>query len=152
MENSWLKRTLPILSWLPAYDRSWLNVDVIAGPGRIPLENVKYIPLADPRALDAMMASVPDEVQIRSAGVAGSLDLTDGTFKLRGLSLQTDKTRAHISGGGEIILDLDAGGAILVGNRFVDQLSHAGIGKDDLHQGFRQSCRCRLLQSGRRPG
>ena len=31
MEKSWLKRTLPILSWLPAYDRSWLTTDAIAG-------------------------------------------------------------------------------------------------------------------------
>ena len=31
METSWLKRNIPILSWLPAYDRSWLNADVIAG-------------------------------------------------------------------------------------------------------------------------
>ncbi len=31
METSRLKRNIPILSWLPAYDRSWLNADVIAG-------------------------------------------------------------------------------------------------------------------------
>ena len=31
MENSWLKRNIPILSWLPAYDRSWLTADAIAG-------------------------------------------------------------------------------------------------------------------------
>ncbi len=31
METSWLKRTIPILSWLPAYDRSWLTADAIAG-------------------------------------------------------------------------------------------------------------------------
>ena len=31
METSWLKRNIPILSWLPAYDRSWLTADVIAG-------------------------------------------------------------------------------------------------------------------------
>ena len=31
METSWLKRTVPILSWLPAYDRSWLTADAIAG-------------------------------------------------------------------------------------------------------------------------
>ncbi len=31
METSWLKRSIPILSWLPAYDRSWLSADAIAG-------------------------------------------------------------------------------------------------------------------------
>jgi sulfate permease, SulP family len=31
MEESWLKRNIPILSWLPTYDRSWLTVDAIAG-------------------------------------------------------------------------------------------------------------------------
>ncbi len=31
MEESWLKRNIPILSWLPAYDRSWLTADAIAG-------------------------------------------------------------------------------------------------------------------------
>ena len=31
METSWLKRTIPILSWLPTYDRSWLTADAIAG-------------------------------------------------------------------------------------------------------------------------
>ena len=31
MKTSWLKSTLPILSWLPAYDRSWLTADAIAG-------------------------------------------------------------------------------------------------------------------------
>jgi sulfate permease, SulP family len=31
MEESWLKRNIPILSWLPAYDRSWLSVDIVAG-------------------------------------------------------------------------------------------------------------------------
>ena len=31
METSWLKRIIPILSWLPAYDRSWLTADAIAG-------------------------------------------------------------------------------------------------------------------------
>ena len=29
--NSWLKRAVPILSWLPAYDRSWLSIDAVAG-------------------------------------------------------------------------------------------------------------------------
>jgi high affinity sulfate transporter 1 len=28
---SWLKRNIPILTWLPNYDRSWLTVDAIAG-------------------------------------------------------------------------------------------------------------------------
>jgi SulP family sulfate permease len=31
METTWLKRNIPILSWLPAYDRSWLTADAIAG-------------------------------------------------------------------------------------------------------------------------
>jgi high affinity sulfate transporter 1 len=31
METSWFKRNIPILSWLPAYDRSWLTADAIAG-------------------------------------------------------------------------------------------------------------------------
>ena len=31
MEESWLKRNIPILSWLPAYDRNWLSVDIVAG-------------------------------------------------------------------------------------------------------------------------
>ena len=31
MEESWLKRNIPILSWLPAYDRSWFTADAIAG-------------------------------------------------------------------------------------------------------------------------
>ncbi len=31
METSWLKRNIPILSWLPAYNRSWLTADAIAG-------------------------------------------------------------------------------------------------------------------------
>lgn len=31
METSWFKRNIPILSWLPAYNRSWLTVDAIAG-------------------------------------------------------------------------------------------------------------------------
>jgi len=31
MGTSWLKRNIPILSWLPAYDRSWLTADAIAG-------------------------------------------------------------------------------------------------------------------------
>ena len=26
-----VKRFIPILSWLPSYDRSWLTVDIIAG-------------------------------------------------------------------------------------------------------------------------
>ncbi len=29
MEESWLKRNIPILSWLPKYDRSWLTVDIL---------------------------------------------------------------------------------------------------------------------------
>ena len=29
LEESWLKRNIPILSWLPKYDRSWLTVDMI---------------------------------------------------------------------------------------------------------------------------
>jgi high affinity sulfate transporter 1 len=31
MKISSLKQTIPLLSWLPSYDRSWLNVDIIAG-------------------------------------------------------------------------------------------------------------------------
>ena len=31
MGTSWLKRNIPSLSWLPAYDRSWLTADAIAG-------------------------------------------------------------------------------------------------------------------------
>ena len=31
METNWFKRNIPILSWLPAYDRSWLSADAIAG-------------------------------------------------------------------------------------------------------------------------
>ena len=31
METSWLKRNIPILTWLPAYNRSWLTADAIAG-------------------------------------------------------------------------------------------------------------------------
>ena len=31
MNNSWLKRNIPILSWLPTYDRGWLSVDIVAG-------------------------------------------------------------------------------------------------------------------------
>jgi high affinity sulfate transporter 1 len=29
--KTWLKQNVPILTWLPAYDRSWLSADVIAG-------------------------------------------------------------------------------------------------------------------------
>jgi MFS superfamily sulfate permease-like transporter len=29
--SGWLKHNVPILSWLPAYDRSWLTMDAIAG-------------------------------------------------------------------------------------------------------------------------
>jgi sulfate permease, SulP family len=31
MEASWLKRNIPILSWLPNYNRGWLTADAIAG-------------------------------------------------------------------------------------------------------------------------
>ena len=31
LKNSWFKRNIPILSWLPAYDWRWLSPDVIAG-------------------------------------------------------------------------------------------------------------------------
>ncbi len=31
MKTSWLKRNVPILTWLPAYNRSWLSADAIAG-------------------------------------------------------------------------------------------------------------------------
>jgi high affinity sulfate transporter 1 len=31
MKTSWSKRYIPILSWLPAYNRSWLTADAIAG-------------------------------------------------------------------------------------------------------------------------
>ena len=31
MKKSWFKQNIPILSWLPAYDRSWLSADAIAG-------------------------------------------------------------------------------------------------------------------------
>ncbi len=31
METNWFKRNIPILSWLPAYDRSWFSADAIAG-------------------------------------------------------------------------------------------------------------------------
>ena len=31
MESSWLKRNVPILSWLPDYQRGWLSADAIAG-------------------------------------------------------------------------------------------------------------------------
>ncbi|MFN8471504.1 MAG: SulP family inorganic anion transporter [Anaerolineae bacterium] len=31
METSWLKRNIPIVSWLPDYNRSWLSGDAIAG-------------------------------------------------------------------------------------------------------------------------
>lgn len=31
MKTTWLKRNIPILSWLPAYNRSWLTADAIAG-------------------------------------------------------------------------------------------------------------------------
>ncbi|MFN8484182.1 MAG: SulP family inorganic anion transporter [Anaerolineae bacterium] len=31
MNTSWLKRDIPIISWLPDYNRSWLTVDTIAG-------------------------------------------------------------------------------------------------------------------------
>jgi sulfate permease, SulP family len=31
METSWIKRNVPILSWLPQYNRSWLTADAIAG-------------------------------------------------------------------------------------------------------------------------
>ncbi len=30
-EGSWVRRNVPILSWLPAYDRSWITTDAIAG-------------------------------------------------------------------------------------------------------------------------
>jgi SulP family sulfate permease len=31
MKTSWSKRNIPILSWLPGYNRGWLTADVIAG-------------------------------------------------------------------------------------------------------------------------
>jgi SulP family sulfate permease len=31
MNSPWLKRNIPILSWLPGYNRGWLTADVIAG-------------------------------------------------------------------------------------------------------------------------
>ena len=31
MKESWFKRNIPILSWLPKYDRSWRSADAIAG-------------------------------------------------------------------------------------------------------------------------
>lgn len=31
MKTNWLKRNIPILTWLPAYNRSWLTADTIAG-------------------------------------------------------------------------------------------------------------------------
>ena len=30
-QHGWLTRYLPILSWLPSYQRSWLRFDLIAG-------------------------------------------------------------------------------------------------------------------------
>ena len=29
--TSWLSRNVPVVSWLPGYDRSWLSADAIAG-------------------------------------------------------------------------------------------------------------------------
>ena len=31
MKTTWTKRNIPILSWLPGYNRGWLTADVIAG-------------------------------------------------------------------------------------------------------------------------
>jgi sulfate permease, SulP family len=31
MQTSWLKRNIPILAWLPQYDRAWFSADAIAG-------------------------------------------------------------------------------------------------------------------------
>ena len=59
METSWLKRNIPILSWLPAYDRSWLNADVIAGLtvwGLVVPESMAYAGVA---GLPPHLVSIP---------------------------------------------------------------------------------------------
>src|SRR5947208_15260315 len=59
----WLRRYLPIWAWLPAYQRSWLGLDIIAG--------LTVWVLVIPEAVAyAQIAGVPPQVVLAAAPVA----------------------------------------------------------------------------------
>ena len=61
--GGWLSRYLPIWAWLPAYQRSWLGLDVIAG--------LTVWVLVIPEAVAyAQIAGVPPQVVLAAAPVA----------------------------------------------------------------------------------
>lgn len=62
-ESGWLSRHVPILHWLPRYDRSWLRNDVIAG--------LSVWALMVPTSLGyASISGVPVEYGLYAAAIA----------------------------------------------------------------------------------
>ena len=117
--GGWLSRYLPIWAWLPAYQRSWLGLDVIAG--------LTVWVLVIPEAVAyAQIAGVPPQVVLAAAPVALLAYALFGTSRqviVGSTSSVAILTAAIIApmaaGGSERYLALAAGLAMLVGILFV---------------------------------
>ena len=117
--GGWLSRYLPIWAWLPAYQRSWLGLDVIAG--------LTVWVLVIPEVVAyAQIAGVPPQVVLAAASVAllaYALFDTSRQVIVGSTSTIAILTAAIIApmaaGGSERYLALAAGLAMLVGILFV---------------------------------
>jgi sulfate permease, SulP family len=117
--GGWLRRYLPIWAWLPAYQRSWLGLDVIAG--------LTVWVLVIPEAVAyAQIAGVPPQVVLAAAPVALLAYALFGTSRqvvvgsTSSIAILTAAIIAPMAAGGsERYLALTAGLAMLVGALFV---------------------------------
>ncbi len=78
------------------------EIDLVGGPGKIDLPPTDKLPMVEADAMETMLAKVPDHIAIQSAGLSAAFDVKTGALTLRGLSLNSDGTKAMITGTGTV--------------------------------------------------